>query len=324
MSALDPSLRDKYLVDPYDNWATTQGVPVVTAPAVQLTAVPTQLWPRYGVDGAIAHLEGRCDFLTLFIFDIAAHASATPLRHVYEELVYVVSGSGETDVALWNGVERRITWRAGHMFSMPVNARHEHRAGAEGARLAVFSDIRYLLGLYRNESFLFDNPATFEKRHRKAAGEPWLEAFTRLSPSSGDDGARGELRLADSALGASVMELADGQSTLARRQMQGAHLLCVAGQGASLSFDDPNGPVSRTPWSTGDVIGLTGMRFHQHVAHGGPARFAVIELGSMASPMFRSRRAAYGDETVYASGAATIARADQSDAMKSAQAAPSK
>lgn len=323
MSALDPSLRDKYLVDPYDNWARAQGVPVVTAPAVQLADVPMQPWPRYGADGAIAHVEGRCDFLTLFIFEIAADASTNPLRHVYEELFYVVSGSGDTDVTLSNGVQRRITWRAGHMFSVPVNARHEHRAGSEGARLAAFSDIRYLLGLYRNESFLFDNPAAFDKRHRKAAGEPWLEAPTRLLLTAGDDGARGELRLADSTLGASVIELADGQSTLARRQMQGAHLLCVAGQGASLSFDDPDGPVSRTPWSTGDVIGLTGMRFHQHVAHGGPARFIVIELGSVVSPMFRSRRAAYGDDSVYASGAATIARADESNTMKSAQAAPS-
>ena len=323
MSALDPSLRDKYLVDPYDNWSKAQGVPVVSARAVQLAALPTQPGPRYGVDGAIAHVEGRCDFLTLFIFDIAAHASTTQLRHVYEELFYVVSGSGETDVTLWNGVQRRITWRAGHMFSVPINARHEHRAGTEGARLAAFSDIRYLLGLYRNEAFLFDNPAAFEKRHRKAAGEPWLEAVTRLSLSSGDDGARGELRLADSTVGASVIELADEQSTLARRQMQGAHLLCVAGQGVSLSFDDPHGPVSRIPWSTGDVIGLTGMRFHQHVAHGGPARFVLIELGSMSSPMFRSRRSAYGDEGVYASGAATIARADESNAMKSAHAAPS-
>jgi len=319
--SVDASLRDKYLVDPYDNWARAQGVPVVTAGALDLPAMSTQPWARFGVDGAIAHVEGRCDFLTLFVFHLAPHAASAPLRHVYEDLIYVVSGGGETDVTLSDGVQRRIQWRAGDIFSTPVNAQRVHRAGADGARLASFSDIRYLMGLYRNEDFLFANAARFAQRHAKAAGEPWLATPGRMALSGADEGAQGEIRLADCALGACVTELAEGQSTLARRQMQGAHLLCVAGAGVSLSFDSIAGPVSRTPWSVGTVIGLAGMRFHQHVAHGGPARFVVIELGSMASPMFRSRRAAYGDNFVYASGAATIARAEESETLKSARAA---
>jgi hypothetical protein len=51
------------------------------------------------------------------------------------------------------------------------------------------------------------------------------------------------------------------------------------------------------------------MAFHQHFnASDKQARVMKLELGSLASPIFRSRRFIYGDETVYASGAATIAR----------------
>jgi hypothetical protein len=54
------------------------------------------------------------------------------------------------------------------------------------------------------------------------------------------------------------------------------------------------------------------MRFHQHFNAGAePARFVSVELGSVASPMFRSRRAVYGDPDVYASGAAVVPRSEE-------------
>jgi hypothetical protein len=50
------------------------------------------------------------------------------------------------------------------------------------------------------------------------------------------------------------------------------------------------------------------MEFHQQANSGAaPAAFLRVELGSQASPLFRSRRAAYGDTEVYASGSAVMA-----------------
>lgn len=319
MTALDPALRDKYLVDPYADWAGGEGVPIVQASAVDLSGVRTGAWARFGASGAIAHVEGRCDFLTLFVIDIAPNTAAASMRHVYEELVYVVSGAGETDLMLSNGERRVLEWRAGTIFALPINATHAHRAGPSGARLASFNDFRYLMGLYRNEAFLFTNPASFAPRQARACGEPWCVDLAHMNMTSRVDGAHDDIQLADCALGACVVMLEDGQSTLARRQMQGAHLLCVSGEGVTLSFAQDGGPITQTPWRAGTAIGLAGMAFHQHVARGGPARFVVIELGSQASPIFRSRRAAYGDASVYASGAAVIARAQESAALIAAR-----
>jgi hypothetical protein len=54
------------------------------------------------------------------------------------------------------------------------------------------------------------------------------------------------------------------------------------------------------------------MRFRQQFNAGaGPARWLDVQLGSQRYPMFRHRRAAYGDAAVYAAGNATIPLAQQ-------------
>ena len=45
-SQMHPRAAEKYLVDPYDNWARAEGVPVVTAPVIDLAEVATAPWPQ--------------------------------------------------------------------------------------------------------------------------------------------------------------------------------------------------------------------------------------------------------------------------------------
>lgn len=319
-SEMHPRAAEKYLVDPYANWAQAQGVPIVAAPAIDLTRVKTAPWSRFGVDGAICHVDGRCDFLTVFLFDIPAGGAMKPARHTFEEMFYVVEGRGETEVILSDGEIRHLAWSPGSLFSAPVNATCIHRApGKSSVRLASFNDIRYLMGLYRNEAFLFDNPAKFEKRQQRARGERWIADPCEESVHDSGDAGRADITLADGVIGAQMIELLANESDLARRQMQGRHLLCVEGEGFSLSFEAADGAISRTPWKRATVIGQAGMSFHQNVAGAETCRLVGIELGSTASPIFRGRRAAYGDTKVYASGAATIARTEESAQLKAAR-----
>lgn len=312
MSEVDPRVNEKYLVDPYDNWARAEGAPIVAAPAIDLAKVETGPWERFGVHGAICHVEGRCDFLTVFVLDIPAGGATKPVRHTYEEIYYVVEGRGETEVLLSNGEARRLAWAPGAMFSAPVNATCIHRApGASAVRLASFNDLRYLMGLYRNEAFLFANPARFEKRQEKARGERWIFDPVTEPVTASNEVARADVSIADCALGPQITELQPGACDLAHRQMQGRHVLCVEGVGFTLSFEGAEGEIVRTPWKRGVVMGQAGMSFHQNFAGREKARLVSIELGSTASPIFRGRRAAYGDKSVYASGAATIAREDE-------------
>lgn len=319
-SQMHPRAAEKYLVDPYDNWARAEGVPIVTAPVVDLAEVATAPWARFGVNGAICHVEGRCDYLTLFVLDIPAGGATTPMRHTYEDMIYVVEGRGETEVILSDGEIRHLAWGPGALFSVPINATCVHRApGSSAARLASFNDMRYLTGLYRNEAFLFDNPARFESRQKRASDQRWIVDPAVEAIRESNEMARADITLADGSIGAQLTELRAGESDLPQRQMQGRHLLCVEGEGYSLSFESPEGPITLRPWKRGVVIGQASMNFHQNVAGAHKARVVAIELGSTASPIFRGRRAAYGDTKVYASGAATIARVDESEKMIAAR-----
>ena len=84
----------KMLLDPYATWAAKEGVPVTEDFGVDLLAVPTAPWPRFGIDGGLVHLKGRGDFVSVFVLDLAAGAKSAPQKHLFEEVVYVLSGHG--------------------------------------------------------------------------------------------------------------------------------------------------------------------------------------------------------------------------------------
>jgi hypothetical protein len=120
------------------------------------------------------------------------------------------------------------------------------------------------------------------------------------------------LTLANGSIGADVVELAPGMYQQAARQMQGAHLFGVSGEGYTLSWEEGDQDFTRTAWRRGVVYAAPGMHFHQHFNAGtAPLRYLDIQLGSLRDPMFRHRRAAYGDATVYAAGNAAIPYARQ-------------
>ena len=302
MSEAAHDLTTKYLVDPYLNWAQTEGVPIVEGATLDLLSVETKPWARFGVNGAICHVEGRCDFLSTFLFALAPGQSSAPTKHLYEDCFYVLEGAGVSQIVLSDGSQREIPWAEGSVFTTPINAACVHKAdGACGARLVSFNDFRYLMGLYRNENFLFDNPSPMSARQAKAMEGALCIDLAALKGEAA-------LQLGDSVLGADFACLAPGARTQATRQMQGVHLLGVTGEGTTVSLVSEDAERVMTHWRRGCLTGLAGMAFHQHRndSHA-PAAFLRVELGSKASPLFRSRRAAYGDMEVYASGSAALA-----------------
>jgi hypothetical protein len=88
----------KLLLDPYLAWTEQEGVPVIEDFGIDLLKLPTAPWPRFGVDGGIAHLKGRGDFVSMFVLDLPPAGVTSPQKHLYEEVVYVLSGYGSTAV----------------------------------------------------------------------------------------------------------------------------------------------------------------------------------------------------------------------------------
>jgi quercetin dioxygenase-like cupin family protein len=273
----------------------------VEGATLDLLALETKPWARFGMNGAICHVEGRCDYLSAFLFELTSGQSSAPVRHLYEDCFYVLEGKGVSEIELSNGERCEIGWGPGMVFTTPVNATCRLKAdGASRARLLSLNDMRYLMGLYRNEAFLFDNASPMSARQAKA-----LEAALHVDLAGLNGGAA--LQLGDSAIGADYIRLAQGARTQAQRQMQGAHLLCASGEATIVSCLDETSERITTRLRHGCLMGLTGMMFHQHSNLGAePLGLLKVELGSQASPLFRSRRAAYGDQDVYASGSAVL------------------
>src|ERR1700756_3056411 len=87
---MDAPAKPRYGIDPYLEWVKAEGIPVAEDYGIDLFAVETAMWPRFGVKAAACHLKGRGDFANMFVFDIPPGGATAPTRHLYEEVVYVL------------------------------------------------------------------------------------------------------------------------------------------------------------------------------------------------------------------------------------------
>ena len=301
-----PAPAGKYLLDPYEDWAKGEGVPIHTGAAVDMLKAELKPWARFGVDGAFCHLDGRDDFLTVFLVELPPNSCSAPHRHLYEEVCYVLAGRGTTEFEAPDGHTQAIEWGPKSLFALPMNAHYQHRnTSAAPARFAAVNDMRYLFNLYRSEKFVFGTLQQFAERHGGS------EALTDLGRQPA-----GPLTLAKGTLSSDVNELPPGTYREASRQMFSAHLLGADGEGYMLTWEEGSQDYARIDWRHGIVTAAPGMRFCQQFNAGaGAARYLDVQMGNQAYPNFRYRRAAYGDTTVYAAGSATIPFAEQDPRM---------
>src|SRR5437764_3104260 len=87
-----------YQVNTYLEWVKTEGVPIVEAYAVDCLGQALEPSPRLGGLGAYIHLVGRGDSATCYLAEIPGGESMKPAKHLYDKLVYVLSGRDATTV----------------------------------------------------------------------------------------------------------------------------------------------------------------------------------------------------------------------------------
>jgi len=279
-----------------------------------LLSVEVARWPRMDALGAYALCRGRGDFADMYVCEIPPGSRTSPQRHLYEAVVYVLSGRGSTTLDAPEG-KRSFEWREGSLFALPLNARYQHfnGSGQKPARFAAVTDLPLVFNVFRSESFIFENEATFPERFGDAR---YNEGDGRLIPRApgrhiwetnfvpdlrtlelkrwderGGGSSNIVFALADGTMHAHISEMPVGTYKKAHRHGADFHVFTVSGHGYSLYWHEGDPDFKRFDWKFGSVFTPTDMLFHQHFNTGGePARYLAIAFGGMRYPTVADKR----------------------------------
>jgi len=293
-----------------------------------LLSVEVARWPRMDALGAYALCRGRGDFADMYVCEIPPGSRTSPQRHLYEAVVYVLSGRGSTTLDAPEG-KRSFEWREGSLFALPLNARYQHfnGSGQKPARFAAVTDLPLVFNVFRSESFIFENDATFPERFGDAR---YNEGDGRLIPRApgrhiwetnfvpdlrtlelkrwderGGGSSNIVFALADGTMHAHISEMPVGTYKKAHRHGADFHVFTVSGHGYSLYWHEGDPDFKRFDWKFGSVFTPTDMLFHQHFNTGGePARYLAIAFGGMRYPTVVDKRKTFEgmDKSVKAGG----------------------
>ena len=335
---MDHPPTPKIAVDSYLEWIKKEGIPVVEGFGVDLFKVETKPWARFGINGAAVHLKGRGDFVCMFTLDLPPGAATSPQRHLYEEVICVLSGQGSTAIETAGGHKHIFEWGTRSLFAIPLNAKYRHfnGNGSEHALLASTTSLPIMLNLLHSEAFVFNNNWQFDER----MGDPkyfggdgdfipvrpgnhmWETNFVpdvrtielQDFSSRGAGGGNIMLILADGTMHAHVSEMPVGTYKKAHRHGADYHVMCVSGTGYSLLWYEGDKDFQRVDWQHGTVFAPPDQMFHQHFnTSPTPARYIAAALGSLRYPFTESKRRSWfgGIYTSVKKGGAQIEYEDQ-------------
>ena len=318
-----PRLAERHTA--YEHWLEAEGVPVHRGSAVaNLHELELGPWPRLGGSGAYATLADQQD-ADSYVVEIPAGGTLNGERHLFEELTYVLSGRGTTEVWQEDGDPRRtLEWQRGSVFAMPLNAAHRHHntSGKEPARLYAVTSLPKMLNLVRDRDFIFKNPWRFRERFdaqseyftdpgQDLGQRQWKTNFIpdvrsfelKTWAARGGKGTNRMFSLASSAMAAHISQFSVGTYKKAHRHGAGAHVIILNGTGYSLLWEEGQ-PRRKIPWREGSVLSPADKEFHQHFNTGGdPARYLAFRWNNAEFPIegfdHYTRRMEGGDQIEY-------------------------
>jgi mannose-6-phosphate isomerase-like protein (cupin superfamily) len=303
-----------FLRDPYVEWAQGENVPIVEDFGVDLWGVETGRWERMGCDAAFVHLKGRGDFMSIFVIDLPPGGKCAPQKHLYEEVIYVLSGHGSTTVEI-DGQTHSFEWGPNSLFALPLNVRYQHfnGSGTEKARLISANNLTAVMNMFHDHDFIFDNVAVFKGRMGKPGyfngeGEMvetqrgrfmWETNFVADVASFKLEGweRRGakslnmRFCLADGIMHVHTSEMPVGTYKKGHRHGPDFHVLVTKGEGYSLFWYEGDTEFIRVDWKPGSVFAPPNQMFHQHFNTSPfPARYLPMAMGSLKYPFTEEKR----------------------------------
>jgi quercetin dioxygenase-like cupin family protein len=324
---LDPEKQPALLrIDAYAEWRQREGVPLIGGVYLKdMNAVEVGPWPRKGdgVKGALCYLDGD-DESDEHIVELSPGGNTAPLRHLYTEAIYVLSGRGSTTVWRDNGGKQTFEWGPGSYFVLPTNASHQffNASLSQPAKWFSVTDLPDLFRRWASEDFIFNNPYDFRDRY---AGEPdYFSADAKLYrgrvwetnfipdikklplyewKSRGGGGTNAFMVMGSGMMESHISRFESGHYKKAHRHGPGAHLFITEGEGYVLTQREKE-PRIRCDWKVGSLYlsgAGDGLWLHQHFNVGStPATYLVLNQG--LSRKYAATRWQAGESTVLRGG----------------------
>ena len=298
----------------YQRWLESEGIPVIRDFYIEdVRKVILKPWERKGGLGVYLNLIGTEERNDAYICEIPPGKSLKPQRHLFEEMIYVLQGRGATSVWLEESRKQTFEWQQGGIFSPPLNTWHQHfnGSGNEPLRYLAVTNAPFVMNLFHNLDFVFNNPFKFtdrftgEEDYFSGEGKSYPERIldtnflsdVRTIPLEEwkERGAGGQMRLelSENTMAAHLSEFPVGTYKKAHRHGPGAHVIILSGKGYSFIWPEGH-PNQRYDWHEGSIIVPPGNWFHQHFNTGKlPARYLALRWGSQK---FRMSNTVYNRE----------------------------
>src|SRR5256885_228586 len=267
------------------------------------------------VTASPAARERFATIVSIFVLELAPGAKSAPQKHLFEEVVYVLSGHGNTTIETSDGRKHSFEWGPKSLFALPLNARYQYfnSSGREHARLASTNNLALILNLFHNEAFVFDNGYDFPERQGAAkyfSGEgefipvrpgrnmwetnfvPDLAGFElKTWEQRGAGGSNMMFILADGTMHAHTSQMPVGTYKKAHRHGADFHVFAWTGHGFSLLWYEGEQEFVRIDWKHGWVFAPPDQMFHQHFNSApDPARYLAVAFGSLRYPFTTDKR----------------------------------
>src|SRR5579871_2789494 len=296
---------------PYELWKDSQGLPTITGLAVHGLYdedFPLVPWKERGGSGVFINLDGTGGFNDTYVAEIPPKMSLAPVKHIYEETVFILGGQGATTVWIDESKKQTFEWHKNSYFAIPPNAWHQHHnvSGDTPARYVGMTAAPRVIDTFKNLDFVFNNPYVFSDRFTgednyfnespQQAGRhgPWatnfvadvIESSYRRRHVEGEGWNRAiggfgtAFNMVNSTMRSHSSGWAVGTYKKAYRHGPGIHVLILEGTGYTLMWQEGH-PVERIDWRPGSMLVPPEMWFHQHFnTSPQPVLFLAIGWGS--------------------------------------------
>jgi quercetin dioxygenase-like cupin family protein len=137
----------------FDQFLDSEEIPVIRNFVVSdIRKLEVYPWRRRGGLGCYIILgqPKEAPNSAAYVCEIPPGEKLHPQKQMFEEMIYVLKGRGATSVWLDNGKKQTFEWQERSLFSIPLNAWHQHfnGQGDETTRFIGYTNAPTVFNLY--------------------------------------------------------------------------------------------------------------------------------------------------------------------------------